>query len=1051
MFLSNLSIKQPVFATMMMLALAVLGIASYRQLKVDLFPDVDFPVVTVTTLYPGASPETLERDVTMKIEEAINTIEGIRHVESTSQEGLSNIVVIFQLEVESPVASQDVRGKVASIRGELPADIEEPIVQRFDPTSMPIVSVSVNAGGLSAQAATTLAEKVIKRRLENVPGVGAVNLVGESEREIQVVVDRAKLEAYHLSLAEVVQALRSENVDAPAGAADRGSSQALVRLAARGRSAADIAEIPVKRAGGTTIFVRDLGQVLDAIEQPRNMALLDERPALALDIQKQSGANTVAVVDGVKAAVARLGKELPPGVSLQIVRDASTFIRDSIHDVNTTLILGGILTVLIVFVFLNSWRSTVITGVTLPISVIAAFAAMKAFGFTINVLTLMGLSLAIGMLIDDAIVVRENIVRHLQRGKDHFEAARDGTAEIGLAVMATTFTIVAVFLPVAFMGGIVGRFFYEFGITVAAAVLVSLFVSFTLDPMLSSRWVDPDVEQDRHATRLGRGLQRFNHWFDERHRDYERLLGWALRHRPAVLMLATAAFLSSFPILGILGGDFFPDFNRGEYQVTFKASPGATLRETGARAREMIQRLKTLPDVEYTYTTIGEAGVQHRPVTEGSTYVKLRHTRGKTFSQVLEEARRAIQVVPGMSYGLIEADAFAQKPIQISVRGPDVDELDRISRDLMRSMASMRGVADIETSLEKSKPELKVRLDRGRASDLGLVAGPIAATLRAAVNGEVATTIEDAAGDSHDVRVRLRADQRRFADDLLALTVPTDNDDANGDKVLVPLRELASAQAGAGPSTIRRKDLVREVRISANPSGRSLEDSTREIQLAAAQLKLPPGYDIVHGGDAEELEIMFANMFQALVLAVVFIYLILASQFGSFTHPLSIMLSLPLSLVGVAVALLATRDTLNIMSMIGLIMLMGLVTKNAILLVDFTNQARSRGMERNAALISAGSTRLRPIVMTTLAMIFGMLPLAFAIGAGAEMRAPMARAVIGGLITSTLLTLIVVPVVYTYLDGLRPESIRALLGRRRRSPAAVDAEVAHPTIAPATE
>jgi HAE1 family hydrophobic/amphiphilic exporter-1 len=733
----------------------------------------------------------------------------------------------------------------------------------------------------------------------------------------------------------------------------------------------------------------------------------------------------VAVADGVRDAVARLGKELPAGVTLQIVRDDSTFIRDSIHDVNTTMIIGGVLTVLIVFVFLNSWRSTVITGLTLPISVISAFIAMRAFGFTLNVLTLMGLSLAIGMLIDDAIVVRENIVRHLQRGKDHMAAAMDGTAEIGLAVMATTFTIVAVFVPVSFMGGLVGRFFYEFGITVAAAVLVSLFVSFTLDPMLSSRWVDPDVEQDRHDSRLGRLLARFNHWFDGLHRDYERLLAWSLSHRPAVIALAALAFVGSFPILGILGGDFMPDFNRGEYQVAFKATAGTTLRETAERAREMVSRLRTIADVEYTYTTIGEAGTTYRAVTEGTTYVKLKGTRGKTFSQVLGEARTVIQDVPGLTYGLFEAGPFGQKPIQISVRGADIDEMDRISRELVAGMSGIRGIADVETSLEKSKPELKVRIDRGRASDLGLNAGPIGETLRAAVTGEVATVIEDDAGDSHDVRVRLRADQRRYADDLLALTVPTDEDDPNGDKTLVPIREVASADPGSGPSTIRRKDLQREVRISANPDGRSLGELSADIEAAAAKITLPPGYDIVHGGDAEELKDMFANMFQALFLAVVFIYLILASQFGSFSHPLSIMLSLPLSLVGVAIALLATRDTLNIMSMIGLIMLMGLVTKNAILLVDFTNHARAQGVARNDALIQAGSTRLRPIVMTTLAMIFGMLPLAFAIGAGAEMRAPMARAVIGGLITSTLLTLLVVPVVYSYLDDLRPARRRA--------------------------
>ncbi len=482
MFLSDLSIKQPVFATMMMAALAVLGLTSYQALKVDLFPDVEFPVVTVTTRYTGASPETVERDVTKFIEEAVNTVEGVRHIESTSQEGLSSIVVQFNVGVPTLNASQDIRGKVAAIRGELPREIDEPIILRIDPASTPIVSVAVNAPTLTPRAVSDIADKLVKRRLENVPGVGAVNLVGEAKREIQVVVDRTRLESYGLSLVQVVDALRTQNVDAPVGTADRGATEAMVRVAARGTSAAQIADIPVKQLGNRTILVRDVAQVIDGVEEATSVAFVNERPAIALDVQKQAGANTVGVADGVREAVAKMQPELPPGVSLQMVRDDSTFIRESIEDVQVTLVLGGLLTVFIVFLFLNSWRSTVITGLTLPISVIAAFIAMRMFGFTLNVLTLMGLSLAIGMLIDDAIVVRENIVRHMQKGKDHLEAAREGTAEIGLAVMATTFTIIAVFIPVAFMGGMVGQFFYEFGITVAAAVLVSLFVSFTLDP-----------------------------------------------------------------------------------------------------------------------------------------------------------------------------------------------------------------------------------------------------------------------------------------------------------------------------------------------------------------------------------------------------------------------------------------------------------------------------------------------------------------------------------------------------------------------------------------
>ncbi|RPI55476.1 MAG: efflux RND transporter permease subunit, partial [Acidobacteria bacterium] len=685
----------------------------------------------------------------------------------------------------------------------------------------------------------------------------------------------------------------------------------------------------------------------------------------------------------------------------------------------------------IVFLFLNSWRSTVITGLTLPISVVAAFIAMRMFGFTLNVLTLMGLSLAIGMLIDDAIVVRENIVRHMQKGKDHLDAAREGTAEIGLAVMATTFTIIAVFIPVAFMGGMVGQFFYEFGITVAAAVLVSLFVSFTLDPMLSSRWYDPDVEEDRRRGPIGRLLQAFNRWFDSLHVSYERTLDWSLRHRWVVSAVAVAAFIGAFPILAVLGGDFMPDYNRGEYQVAIKATPGATLRETADRAQQVIAKLRELPAVEYTYTTIGEAGAQYRPVTEGAVYVKLKPHSGGTFSEVLGAARAKVEQVPGLTFGLTEAGAFGQKPIQISVRGTEIDELDRLSRELVAAMRQIPGTADIENSLEKSKPELRVNVDRQRASDLGIPVSMIASTMQAGVVGAVATTIQDNVGDNHNVRVRLRADQRRYAEDLAQLNVPTDKDDDNGDKILKPLSEVATVYPGTGPSSIRRRDLVREVRVSANTDGRPLQELSNDINAAAAQLRMPPGYDIVAGGDTEELEIMFRNMFQALMLAVIFIYLILASQFGSFTHPLAIMLSLPLSLVGVAVMLYFTRDTLNIMSMIGLIMLMGLVTKNAILLVDFANQARREGMSRHRALLQAGTTRLRPIVMTTLAMIFGMLPLAFAIGAGAEMRAPMARAVIGGLITSTLLSLLVVPVVYTFLDDFRPSAVWAWATRRK--------------------
>ena len=649
----------------------------------------------MTTRYAGASPETVGA-TTKTIEEAVNTVEGVRHIESTSQEGLSNIVVQFNVGVPTLNASQDIRGKVA-IRGDLPRDIDEPIIQRIDPNATPIVSVAVNAPELTRRAVSDVADKLVKRRLENVPGVGAVNLVGEAKREIQVVVDRQRLEAYGLSLAEVVQKLGQENIDAPAGTADRGSTEAMVRVTAQGQSAADIASIPVKRVDERTVLVRDVAEVVDLVEEARSLAFVNDQPAIALDVQKQAGANTVGVADGVRAAVAALGPELPPGVTLQLVRDDSTFIRESIEDVQVTIVLGGLLTVFIVFLFLNSWRSTVITGLTLPISVVAAFIAMRLFGFTLNVLTLMGLSLAIGMLIDDAIVVRENIVRHMQRGKDHLEAARDGTAEIGLAVMATTFTIVAVFIPVAFMSGMVGQFFYEFGITVTAAVLVSLLVSFTLDPMLSSRWYDPDVEESRRRGPVGRVLQRFNNAFDAVHVTYERTLNWALRHRWVVVTAAVVAFLSAFPILAVLGrphAGLQPRRVSGGVQVA-----GATLRETGDRALETVGR----PEPFRLWITPHH----HRrgrivvpPGHRGSVYAKLKAAAAASARCCARDVCR--QVVPGLTFALLKRGPRpeADSDQRTRTRGRSPDRVDGVRRQVRR----VPGVADIESSLEKSKP-----------------------------------------------------------------------------------------------------------------------------------------------------------------------------------------------------------------------------------------------------------------------------------------------------------------------------------------------------------
>ncbi|MBZ5534938.1 MAG: efflux RND transporter permease subunit [Acidobacteriia bacterium] len=1016
MFLSNLSIKQPVFATMMVVALVVIGIFSYTELKIDLFPNVDIPVVSINTIYPGVAPETVETEVTKRIEEAINPISGIRHINSTTTEGFSSVVVEFQLGTNIVTALQEIQNKINGIRSLFPREVKEPVIQQFRMEELPILSVVVLSPNLDAKALTTLSEKVLKRRLENVSGVGQIRLVGAARREIQILVDRDKMKSFGLAYPELLEALRRENLDVPAGKLDQGIRESLVRVAGRAKEPRDFKPLIISERNGYAIPLSDIAKVEDGIEEQRSFSLLDGEPALALEIQKQTGANTVDVAENVKAGLRQLQTEMPKGIELRVVRDNSIFIRDAVEDVRTTLILGAILTVLVVFIFLNSWRSTVITGLTLPVSVISAFIIMRVLGFTLNVLTLMGLSLAIGMLIDDAIVVRENIVRHMEGGTDHMTAAAEATTEIGLAVMATTFTIIAVFVPVAFMGGIVGRFFYQFGMTVGFAVLVSLFISFTLDPMLSSRWYDPAIETGRRRGWLSRQLEKFNRKLESLQQVLGGGLTWALKHRLAVVGMGALSVVASVFFFGRVGSAFFPDYDRGEFQISFKMPPGTTLRETTEVGRRMTEMLRRQAGIDYSFVTIGAGGTT--PVNEGNVYVKLTPKRKRKLSdlQLRQVLREELARWPILRSSVEEAEQMGEaRPIQISVRGMDLDQLNQVARQIMEHARSVRGTTDVDSSREDPRPEIRVQVDRKAASDLGLDLGTVASIVRGLVAGEVVSQYQDADGDAYDVRVRLEEDQRRLREDLADISVPVMTAlPASGS--MVPLSLVAQLEDSEAPSLIRRRDLMREVRVMASTQNRPLGDVVDDLRALSGGIQLPPGVQINYTGQAEDMRETFYYIGRALILAVIFIYAILASQFRSFFHPLAIMLSLPLSLLGVAVFLWFSRDTLNIMSMIGVIMLMGLVTKNAILLVDYANRLRREGMQRGEALVAAAKIRLRPILMTTLAMIFGMLPLAFEIGAGSEMRAPMARAVIGGLITSTLLTLIVVPVVYTFLD-----------------------------------
>ncbi|MFO0576305.1 MAG: efflux RND transporter permease subunit [Polyangia bacterium] len=1045
MVLSDLSIRRPVFITMIMLGLFVLGMFALRRLAVDEFPNVDLPVVTVTTSWPGAGPESVESDISKKVEEALNTVPGVKQISSQSLEGVSSVVVVFHLNVKINDAANDVREKLARIRPNLPQDAKEPLIERLDPADRPILSLALSSDSMPLRDLTELADEDVRKKLENVQGVGKVTLVGGSKREIEVLLDPARLDARGLLPSDVINALKASNIDLPAGRIERGSQETLLRVAGRVHEVREFAELPLRTANGGVVRLGDVATLRDGSEEKRSISLvaqglvapeataadgkeqLSVKPTVALEIRKQSGQNTVAVADAVQAKLDELRTALPEGVQLQVVIDNSIFIRASVHQVEEDMILGAILTVAIVFLFLQSWRSTVITGLTLPISVIGAFTAVWAAGFTLNQLTLMALTLAIGLLIDDAIVVRENIVRHVEMGKDHVRAAREGTSEIGLAVLATTLSIVAVFVPVAFMGGIIGRFFFQFGITISVAVLLSLFVSFTLDPMMSSVWPDPHTQGKKNF--IMRAVAGFNNAFDRLATAYRGVIAWALRYRKTTLALTALVFIGTMALGPMIGFAFFPDTDRGEFIVMFRTPVGSSLSYSEAKSKELLRAIHQDSDIGYSYTTIGAGATG--TVTEGQIYIKLKKKkeRARSIFLIRPEVRERIATLVDVTTAVVDAGGIGgpQAPLQISVKGAELAQLDQVAQKVLQAVQQTRGAVDVQISQENTKPEIRVSIDRQRAADLGVQVSEIASTLRALIAGELAGNFEDKNARTYDIRVRLPSSGRTSQKDIARLFVPGAMK-AEGGRSLVALDQIANLSRGTGPSKINRIDLSREIRITGGIEGRPLGDVSGDITKAVAKMDLPAGYTVDLGGQSKDLKETVGYFVETLFLAIVFIYLVLASQFESFLQPLAIMLSLPLSMIGVFLAMLVSRGNMNMMSMIGLIMLMGLVTKNAILLIDNANQRRDEGLSRDEALITAGEIRLRPIVMTTLAMIFGMMPLALALGEGSEFRSPMARAVIGGLISSTLLTLVVVPVVYTYLDSIGAFFVRKFTG-----------------------
>ena len=1031
MWFTRISIGNPVLATMMMLAFVVLGLFSYNRLAVDQFPDVSFPVVVVQTEYPGASPEVVESDVTRRVEEQVNTVSGINKVSSRSYEGVSVVIVEFDLLTDPARAAQDVREKVALVRAAFKREVKEPVISRFNPDDQPVISLAVQSSTRAARELTTLAEQVVKRRLENARGVGRVTVVGGVRREVQVVLRPAQMEALKVGVDQVLNALRNENQELPAGSIVTREREQAVQIRGRLGSVADFERIVVARRGGQPVYLSQVATVVDGQEDRETLALVDGERAISLDIVKAQGENTIAVVDNVRRIAAELQKQLPQDVKVSVVRDQSTSIRNSVKGVKQNIIEGAILTVVIVFLFLSSWRSTVITGLTLPISLIGTFLVMYAMGFTINLVTLLALSICVGLLIDDAIVVRENIVRHQAMGKHHREASLDGTREIGLAVMATTFTIVAVFLPVGFMGGIIGMFFKQFGVTVAFAVLLSMFISFTLDPMLSSVWADPDAHGARGNGPVARLLRGFERGMRRLEGGYVSVLRWGLAHRWTTLGGALLTLLAALAMARHVGSEFVPQPDNNEMYVQFYTPVGSSLELTADKTRQVDAALREFPEVVFTYATVNTGTSQGKNYATVFVRLKDRTLRTRSVKQLIAPVRERLERVAGITItNLGVFSTFGNKQIEISVQGPDQKQLEALAARAVAEIRSIPGVVDLDTSSKPAKPIVAVDVDRALASDLGIGVAQVGAALRPLLAGEVASTWKAPDDENYDVRLRLPLEGRRDIDDLARLTVASSQTDADGAPRLVPLRQIARLSASEGPTQINRKNLTREIAITANVYGAPPGTVGLQIQSRLQAVALPPGYRFVTGGATKDMQDSFGYAMQALLLAVIFIYMILASQFRSFVQPVAIMASLPLSLIGVMVALLAWRSTLNMFSVIGFIMLMGLVTKNAILLIDFANQERARGVARAQALLDAAGIRLRPILMTTLAMVFGMLPLALSTTEGAEQRAPMAHAVIGGVIASTLLTLLVVPVLYSLLDDLTAR----LAGRRTSEP-----------------
>jgi HAE1 family hydrophobic/amphiphilic exporter-1 len=1007
--LAELCIERPVFATMLIMALTFIGAYAYNILGVDLFPKVDFPTITVTTTLRGASPEEVETEITKKIEEAVNPLSGIDELRSVSSEGVSQVFITFILERNTDQAAQDVRDKVNSVLKDLPKDIDPPLIEKLDPDATPVMSIAVSAKR-SAREITEIADKKIKQAIESISGVGQVRFIGDRKRQIQVWADTQKLTAYNLTIPQVEAAIASQNLELPGGRIDQGSREQVVRTLGRITDTSDFNKIIIANINNSPIRISDIGYVEDGIEEPRTLARLDGSEAIILEVRKQSGNNTVQVVDNVKERLGEIEKLLPSDFNIKIIRDQSLFIKGSFEAIKEHLILGGFLAALVVLLFLRNFRSTIIAAIAIPTSIISTFALMYYMNFTLNQMTMLALVLSVGIVIDDAIVVLENIYRFMEEKQmSAFQAAREATNEIGLAVMATTLSLIIIFLPVAFMGGIVGRFMQSFGFTTAFAIGVSLLVSFTLTPMMSARFLK--VSKNSHSAK-----QSFFYSIIER--SYMGLLRFSMRFRFLIVILSVLVILATVPLFQKVGKDFITQDDTSDFQADIRTPEGYSLSATSERLSEIEKEIKEIPGVINLLTTIG-ADSQRSP-TSASIYIRITDVRERNYPQAetMEKVRKLLSkhqdLRTSVSYiASISSSALKNSDILYGVRGPSLTQLSNYSQEIINFARTIPGVVDLDNSLVSGKPEARIYIDRDRAADLGVKISDIASTIRTLIGGNDQVSNYREGEDRYDVQVRAQLKDRNKADALLLLTVPSSKLGS------VRLDQVVRIEESTGPAQIDRYNRQRQVVISGNiERGQSLGPALDALNAHVNKMNMSPEYQYGVLGRSRELGRAARNFLIAFVLSFAFMYMVLAAQFESFLDPITILLSLPLSIPFALLSLITFNQTLNIFSALGILMLFGVVKKNSILQIDHANQLRSRGLSTYEAVVRACQDRLRPILMTTIALVAGMLPMALGQGPGSASRRSIAIIVIGGQSLCLLLTLLVTPVAYSLFDSL---------------------------------